>query len=350
MVNELCTNKGHAKQKRKSVQRQTAERLDISSLMWRSNASPVPKPRKRPAPRNLFLTSEESDFDKATAAPSSDSSMKGRRLWRPVHKSVNMPQEHKQQEKTVANDASVLSDRANFKEENNESHQTEGMHPRRTENSNLLTPTPSLTRYSATPTVVGRSEAMPQKRARVTREAARGAADAHEAEVPSPRPRFQQPARKSSERGSQHQGDEEVRILDHWPLTPAQPAIKSEDTQPPVMNRLDLPANVIAATRLIVSASNQAELAPAIVRLSACVSIDTLFTKLISECDLGYETTKKISTISATYTWSGEKHRLRKGSEENFDLFCEILRTAWEREPARFVEGCKINMLLHVDS
>ena len=73
-----------------------------------------------------------------------------------------------------------------------------------------------------------------------------------------------------------------------------------------------------------------------------------LFEKLMSECDIGLEDARKISVISVTYTWSGEQQRLRKGSEENFDMFCEIIGRAWEKGADRFNDGCKIEMRLHV--
>lgn len=127
------------------------------------------------------------------------------------------------------------------------------------------------------------------------------------------------------------------------------PNIKKEEISTSVINYPSLPTKIIAGTRLLISASIQSDLAPAIIRMPNCSSIDALFARLGSECDMSPELVKKISNISATYTWSGEQQRLRKNNQEDLDLFREILETAWEKDAARFADGCKIRMLLHVD-
>ena len=148
---------------------------------------------------------------------------------------------------------------------------------------------------------------------------------------------FRQPVINPFGSQTQPQEDDALAMLDQSPLTPA------------TDSGSDMPVHIIAGTRLVVSASSQPDLAPVNIRFAVCGDINSLFAKLGYECDLGRETVNKISNISATYTWSGDRHRLRKGNEEDFDLFREILRTAWERNAARFADGCKINMLLHVN-
>lgn len=144
----------------------------------------------------------------------------------------------------------------------------------------------------------------------------------------------------------QHQDNDMIVISDSSDYAPN---IKKEEISTSVINYPSLPTKVIAGTRLLISASTQSDLAPAIIRMPNCSSIDALFAKLGSECDISPEMVKKISNISATYTWSGEQQRLRKNNQEDFDLFREILETAWGQDAARFADGCKIGMLLHVD-
>lgn len=156
----------------------------------------------------------------------------------------------------------------------------------------------------------------------------------------------QRPSRKPAQPRTHQQDNDMVFISDGSDYAPT---FKKEETSTSVVSHRSLPTNVIAGTRFLISASSQSDLAPAIIRMPMCSGIDALFAKMGSECDLSPEMINKISNISATYTWSGEMHRLRKSNEEDFALFHEILETAWEKDAARFVDGCKIHMLLHVD-
>ena len=158
---------------------------------------------------------------------------------------------------------------------------------------------------------------------------------------------FQQPVISPFASQTQPQEDDALVMLEHSPFPPT---VKREYPLTPATDYgSDMPVHIIAGTRLIVSASSQPDLAPANIRFPICGDINSLFAKLGYECDLGPEIVNKISNISVTYTWSGDQHRLRKGKKEDFDLFREILRKAWERNTARFADGCKINMLLHVN-
>ena len=159
--------------------------------------------------------------------------------------------------------------------------------------------------------------------------------------------KLQQPVINPFGSQTQPQEDDALVMFYHSPFPST---IKREYPLTPAVDcRWDMPVHILAGTRLIVSASNQPDLAPANIRFPVCGDINSLFAKLSYECDLGREMVNKISNISATYTWSGDQQRLRKGKEEDFDLFREILRTAWERNATRFGDGCKINMLLHVN-
>jgi len=200
---------------------------------------------------------------------------------------------------------------------------------------------------SATPVksfnVDRRPEATPIKRRRISKSETKPLI---QAKAPSGLQSLQRPARKSAEPRTQQHDHNMVVISDGSDFAPT---IKKEETLTSVVNHPSLPKNVIAGTRLLISASNQPDLAPAIIRMPNCSGIDALFARLASECDISSEMFKQIFNISATYTWSDEKQRLRKSNEEDFDLFREILETAWEKDAARFADGCKINMLLHVE-
>lgn len=89
-------------------------------------------------------------------------------------------------------------------------------------------------------------------------------------------------------------------------------------------------------------------MAPVNISLGSIATIDKLYHKLATACELQPDESKKITTISVTYTWSGKQQRLRKGQTEDLELFKEILGKAWERDSARFDEGCEVNMMLHV--
>lgn len=191
-----------------------------------------------------------------------------------------------------------------------------------------------------------RSEATPIKRRRMTENGSKNLVHAKALSGLQSSQPSQRPARKPAQPQTQQQDNYMVVISDGSDYAPT---IKKEETSTSVMSHPSLPTKVIAGTRLLISASNQSDLAPAIIRMPNCSGIDALFARLGSECDISPEMVNKISNISATYTWSGEKHRLRKSNEEDFDLFREILETAWGKDAARFADGCKIHMLLHID-
>lgn len=202
---------------------------------------------------------------------------------------------------------------------------------------------PLFARPFPSPKVDPRSEATPIKRRRISEKESKPLVHT---KAPSGLQLSQRPARKPAQPQTYQPNNDMVVISDGSDYAPT---IKKEETSTSVISHPSLPTNVIACTRLLISASSQSDLAPAIIRMPICSGIDALFAKLGSECDISPEMINKISNISATYTWSGEKHRLRKSNEEDFDLFHEILATAWEKDAAFFFDGCKIHMHLHVD-
>ena len=90
-------------------------------------------------------------------------------------------------------------------------------------------------------------------------------------------------------------------------------------------------------------------MAPVITPLGSIATIGDLYEKLAAACELRPSVAKKVTAISATYTWSGEKQRLRKGQAEDWNTFKSIIEEAWERDADRLDRLCKVLMLLHVE-
>lgn len=90
-------------------------------------------------------------------------------------------------------------------------------------------------------------------------------------------------------------------------------------------------------------------MAPVIIPLGTIATIERLYEKLAVACELRPNVAKKVTAISATYTWSGQKQRLRKGQAEDWNTFKSIVEKAWERDADRSDEACEVSMLLHVD-
>ena len=90
-------------------------------------------------------------------------------------------------------------------------------------------------------------------------------------------------------------------------------------------------------------------MAPVITRLGSISTIEHLYEALAIACELRPNVARKVTAISATYMWSGEKQRLRKGQVEDWSTFKSIIEKAWERDSDRLNEACKVSMLLHVD-
>ena len=82
--------------------------------------------------------------------------------------------------------------------------------------------------------------------------------------------------------------------------------------------------------------------------LGLVATVEQLYDKLSTACELRPDEAKKVTNISVRYSWSGEQQRLRREQSEDLELFKIILAKAWEKNSARFDEGCKVNMMLHV--
>ena len=92
-------------------------------------------------------------------------------------------------------------------------------------------------------------------------------------------------------------------------------------------------------------------MAPVDIALGSIATIEELYHKLATACELRPDESEKVVSVSVTYTWSGKQQRLRKGCAEDWVHFLEVLEKAWQRESSNwFDEGCcEVNMMLHVD-
>jgi len=110
-----------------------------------------------------------------------------------------------------------------------------------------------------------------------------------------------------------------------------------------------LSSNPVAGTTLIVAASNQPTIAPVFVPFTSCNTFPQLFETLVSECDIRPEAAKRVSKISARYTWDGKQIRIRKERPEDWSLFYRGLCKAWDKGSEGFEDGWEVEMMVHVD-
>lgn len=116
-----------------------------------------------------------------------------------------------------------------------------------------------------------------------------------------------------------------------------------------------LSSSEIGATTLLVSASNQPALAPIHVPFRKCPTnkklfetLDTLFEELVT---IGYFEGKTVSDfdmVSATYTWVEARQLMRRGNDDDWEVFLRTLEKAWKKKSNTFEEDdCKIGLLVH---
>ena len=127
-------------------------------------------------------------------------------------------------------------------------------------------------------------------------------------------------------------------------------AIKDE-AQPINIKGEPLSLEILTKTILRVTASNETDKAPISVSLNLCRTSDQLFTTLVNERGVRLEAAKKVSVISATYTWSGKRHGIRRGKVEDWTRFCRALQRAWDSEEGNGfrMNECEVDMIMHVD-
>ena len=120
------------------------------------------------------------------------------------------------------------------------------------------------------------------------------------------------------------------------------PIVKCEIKTEPLSN------DITSKTALMVIASSQQGMAPVTVKLDTYTGAGNLFEFLAQECELG-NLSKKVTAISATYTWDKRKHRFRKDRlDVDWAAFCDRLREAFDKNPDFAMHGCEVEMLLHV--
>lgn len=165
----------------------------------------------------------------------------------------------------------------------------------------------------------------------------RRASHAHAAAVPTPTATSNPAGATVEVEGA---SSDEPEVVTHNPVP-----------QHPVIIKLEpLSYDQLFQTTLHVSASNQPGLAPATVGFGLCKTMEELFTTMIAEYDI--TSTSRITKASATYTWNGKRHLLRRDRQEDWVLFCNAIKKAWSKEENRlsFLEdGCGIEMMVHAD-
>lgn len=150
-----------------------------------------------------------------------------------------------------------------------------------------------------------------------------------------------------------HDSSSEVEILSTRTVRPECTHEKTSTTK----ITTNLPTSAIAATTLLVSASNQPALAPVYVPFRKCTTheklfetLDFLFETLITMCNLKNKAACDFNAVFVTYTWNKKTQLIRRGSDDDWASFLRILETAWKKESGAFEEdGCEIGLLVHVN-
>lgn len=133
----------------------------------------------------------------------------------------------------------------------------------------------------------------------------------------------------------------------------------SQDNQPAAANTLKpslkgpLSAYETDRTFLRVTADNQLDRGP--VRVSfptfnGKTKTEKLFQLLLSERGIHEDLQKRVSALTATFTWSQERVGIRKGRDGDWDYVREVVGKAWRNERRLFEgKGCNIDVMIHVD-
>jgi hypothetical protein len=148
-----------------------------------------------------------------------------------------------------------------------------------------------------------------------------------------------------------HESSSEVEVLS---TRSTRPECTDEKTSTTTTNVLS--SSEIAATTLLVSASNQPALAPVHVPFRKCPThkklfetLDTLFEELVTMGYLKGKTASDFDMVSATYTWVEARQLMRRGNYDDWELFLRTLEKAWKKKSKIFEEDdCKIGLLVHL--
>jgi len=146
---------------------------------------------------------------------------------------------------------------------------------------------------------------------------------------------------------SNDQGDEDCMIVEDKKIDIA--AVVKKEHDGACAKTEQLSSDPVARTTLIVTASNQPTIAPVFVPFTSCNTFPQLFETLVSECDIRPEAAKRVSKISARYTWDGKQIRIRKERPEDWSLFYRGLCKAWDKGSEGLEDGWEVEMMVHVD-
>lgn len=148
-----------------------------------------------------------------------------------------------------------------------------------------------------------------------------------------------------------HESNSEVEVLSTKSTRPKPTDEKLSTTTANILS-----SSEIAATTLLVSASNKPGLAPVHVPFRKCPShkklfetLDTLFEELAT---MGYFTDQPagdFDMVSTTHTWLATRQLLRRGNDDDWEGFLRTLERAWKKM-GKIYEGddCTIDLLVHV--
>lgn len=126
----------------------------------------------------------------------------------------------------------------------------------------------------------------------------------------------------------------------------------SAEAKPPIDA---LPPHALAATSLLVSASNQPALAPVNVPLEECPTLEdlfktleTLFDTLVNRCNLKGKAASGLYAISATYAWNQKGQLIRRDKPSDWTSFIRAVNRAWKKESKMLEEdGCEVYIMAH---
>lgn len=164
---------------------------------------------------------------------------------------------------------------------------------------------------------------------------------------PTPQPNSQSSKRATKGPFVDEGREESLFISDaSAPQTPIGQPLGPDRT--PAVSEITIP-EPLRNTYLRVTASCRRDLAPVHVPYDAKANTERLFRSLTRECPIPAERAGRVSYMSATFTWDGEKLLIRKGREADLEVFRGTIVQAWEEDKTRFGRGCKVEMLLHVD-
>ena len=118
-----------------------------------------------------------------------------------------------------------------------------------------------------------------------------------------------------------------------------------------------LSPHFLEGTTLVVSVPNQGDVAPFLVPLERCPSLESLFntleasyTKLAIKCEmLPGQAASDIYGISATFPWNYKRQVIRRDEDSDGMFFVRAVERVWKKDREAFEEDwCEINLTVHI--